>query len=675
MQSLWCFHAEHAPERHGASAICIEADYRFHRFCMTGSRCCILRGDFSHYPCPAEPCNCPIVTEVCLPRRANPVGSVFPAQHWSLNTDVTTMKNYLCGVACISCGLILTLGASPDAFSQRIPINLHPVLQPPVVQYTLTERATPSGYTQPTATGINSSGQAAGSAFAAGVEQPLFWQQAQPQKLPLPAGYVSGGCTAINKPGQPVGIAFDSNDDEHAVKWNLSLTGPTELNIPSGAEFPQPQAINEAGEVVGQFTDANDNQQAVSWNGTVPTLLTVNPAAFNAPPILNSVAYGINVSGVIAGVVFGQTSNGAGFSNAVSWNGASLTILGNLGGASSVNAGSEAKALNDAGWIVGDSVVPGSTISHAVLWKGTTVATDLGALLGASGNSYATGINNSGQIIGRSDSADQLGHAVLWQESAIPLRRMVMVDLNDATRLSRPVNIVLTSANAIADGGALDVTAINTTATANRATDYLLTPHFVTTTTLVSATNPAVYNESIKLEASVHVGLGVIATGEATFKDGPLVLGSVPLDLSGEASLTTTLPAAIHVLTAEYGGSTKNLPSTSAGLREQVTRAHSTTILTSSVNPASFGQTVSLTAEIHPVDGGRVTGSVIFRDGAHIVFPPRSSVIGTVAVSANGQAVLATRTLLPGIHNITAIYRGDRNVLPSTSPVLAETVR
>ena len=576
-----------------------------------------------------------------------------------------TMKRSQYDTLRISCCLTLAMGASPSAFSQA-------------VQYSLTERAALSGHSLPAVTSINASGQAVGSDFDVnGTEHPVFWQEAQPQALPEPNGFFGGRGTGINKFGQPVGIMFDINSDEHAFKWSPTLTGPTELTPPSNntsAPPTFPKAINDLGEVVGYSSDKDDDDahHAVTWTGTVAKFLPFYP--FGMPLLTyDNEALGINAAGVVVGTINGLFTNGSEVGHAVVWNGTSLTVLPDSG-----IGYNRAVSVNDSGWIAGDSStepIPGvaQVLTHAALWKGT-VATDLGSLTGANGYSYAAGINSSGQIVGQSDSADGLitqglGHAVLWQNGQ-------MIDLNDATKSSRPNNVVLQSANAIADNGEIDVVAFNTSSQVY--TDYLLTPHYVTTTSLVSTTHAPIYNQSIKLVATVRASLGGTVTGVVTFRDSPGLLtkgrsrrlGTATLNSAGQASITTTLAAGTRMLTAEYGGSAKDLPSTSPVLREQVARARSTTTLSSSINPASFGQTVNLTATIHPADGGPATGSVIFRAPTGII----AIAIGTVPVGANGKAVLSTHSLQPGAHQIVAVYQGDSNVMSSMSSVLTEKV-
>ncbi len=90
------------------------------------------------------------------------------------------------------------------------------------------------------------------------------------------------------------------------------------------------------------------------------------------------------------------------------------------------------------------------------------------------------------------------------------------------------------------------------------------------------------------------------------------------------------------------------------------------TAVTSSADPVSLGQMVKFTATVTPAFArATMTGKVTFSDGGHA--------LASVSVS-NGRAAFSTSSLNVGTHAITAIYDGDENFLPSTSPVLTEMV-
>jgi probable HAF family extracellular repeat protein len=88
----------------------------------------------------------------------------------------------------------------------------------------------------------------------------------------------------------------------------------------------------------------------------------------------------------------------------------SITDLGALPGGENFTF---ATAINDRGQVVGQSGTA-SGESHGFLWENGQM-TDLGALPGAV-SSIALGINNRGQVVGQSTANFEQFHAFLWQD-------------------------------------------------------------------------------------------------------------------------------------------------------------------------------------------------------------------------------------------------------------------
>jgi len=190
-----------------------------------------------------------------------------------------------------------------------------------------------------------------------------------------------------------------------------------------------------------------------------------------------------------------------------------------------------------------------------------------------------------------------------------------------------------------------------------------------TTTSLTAPPNPSVIGQAVTLTAVVSPvapGTGV-PTGTVTFRDGATVLATVTL-VNGSASfVTSTLAVGSHSLTAAYSGGGNFLASTSAVVAHTVNPGSTSTSLTSTPNPSTLGQTVTLSATVSAVAPavGIPTGTVTFRDGA--------TSLGVVTL-VNGSASLTVSTLTTGSHSLTAVYSGSPNFNASTSPAVTQVV-
>src|SRR5690606_23473812 len=97
-----------------------------------------------------------------------------------------------------------------------------------------------------------------------------------------------------------------------------------------------------------------------------------------------------------------------------------------------LNGLSEARDLNNAGTVVGASVIGSDT--QASLWQAGSIQL-LGTLGG--GNSFAAAINESNQIVGRAQTADGTFHGTLWDNGAI-----INLGMSNATSINERGEIV-----------------------------------------------------------------------------------------------------------------------------------------------------------------------------------------------------------------------------------------
>ncbi|MGA1999909.1 MAG: Ig-like domain-containing protein [Terriglobales bacterium] len=187
-----------------------------------------------------------------------------------------------------------------------------------------------------------------------------------------------------------------------------------------------------------------------------------------------------------------------------------------------------------------------------------------------------------------------------------------------------------------------------------------------TTTTLSSSLNPSFVGQAVTFTATVTSAAGGTPTGTVTFKQGTTVLGTGTLS-SGQATFTTSsLAAGTKNYTAAYGGDANYKTSTSTALSQTVNKRATTTTVTSSLNPSTYGQTVVFAATVSSTAGAPP-------DGETVTFKRGTTTIGTGTLSG-GIATFSTNALSAGAPSITAQYAADSAFLGSTSAALTQTV-
>jgi len=195
------------------------------------------------------------------------------------------------------------------------------------------------------------------------------------------------------------------------VVWTTT-GGAVELNGRPG----QASAVNAGGTIVGYY-DAPGHAGSAAAEWSSPTAAqTVLPAleCDHCPFPLDS-ANAINNAGTVAGVSL--STDGP---RAVVWQSGTVTSLGSF----EDSGYSQALGINNSGDVVGSAQTaqpPTYTnqdgFSHAFLYH-QGVMTDLGTLVGDT-DSYASSINDKGQIIGTSSHSYNSGRAFLYQNGQI----------------------------------------------------------------------------------------------------------------------------------------------------------------------------------------------------------------------------------------------------------------
>ena len=200
------------------------------------------------------------------------------------------------------------------------------------------------------------------------------------------------------------------------------------------------------------------------------------------------------------------------------------------------------------------------------------------------------------------------------------------------------------------------------------------------TTMLDAGASPTtrVSGQSVQLGAVMTVdGPGqATATGDFTFSDGSTTLGTVPIQQvivipTGPtttvtwylATLTTSLGAGTHPITATYDGDAHTAAS-SMGFSVGVGRDASTATVATSAT-AVAGGTYHVTARVRAAapGAGTPTGTVTFYDGAS----PIAGCVGLTLTSAATAACTATAPMTAGVEHLTARYAGDANFTAVTT--------
>jgi hypothetical protein len=186
---------------------------------------------------------------------------------------------------------------------------------------------------------------------------------------------------------------------------------------------------------------------------------------------------------------------------------------------------------------------------------------------------------------------------------------------------------------------------------------------FTTSTAISSSQNPSPYGTALTFTATVTSAQGT-PTGKVTFTIGKIKLGIGTLN-SGTATYTTTptqLGAGTYSITAAYGGDFSHAASNSSALTQTVSKASTTTALSSSPNPSTVNQNVILTATVAAPPGlPTPAGRVQFTNGRNV--------LGT-ATLGSGTAVLNTTFTSTGSFALKATYQGAGNYLGSSGTVV-----
>ncbi len=213
----------------------------------------------------------------------------------------------------------------------------------------------------------------------------------------------------------------------------------------------------------------------------------------------------------------------------------------------------------------------------------------------------------------------------------------------------------------------------------------------LSTSTLVTSTlNPSTAGQAVTFIANViGSSLVVFPTGSVVFTIDGHNEPAVPITLVGETGqaefTTSTLTAGAHSVSAAYGGNTVFAASSGTLPTQTVNQSvlpTTMTVLTSSLNPSTFGQTVTFGAVVtvpatpsartkvaSPALQETATGTVTFIIDGHAEPPVPLSDVDGVDV-----AFFSTSSLAVGAHSVTASYSGSATLAPSSGSLPTQTV-
>jgi uncharacterized repeat protein (TIGR01451 family) len=186
----------------------------------------------------------------------------------------------------------------------------------------------------------------------------------------------------------------------------------------------------------------------------------------------------------------------------------------------------------------------------------------------------------------------------------------------------------------------------------------------------VSNATPA-FGESISITAVVSPSEFDVGTPEGfvQFFSGGLSMGTVQLVGSSNTATLNFTPSLSgnHHITARYNGDSNHLESTSPIRTVTVAQVATSVLLTPpAANSVPYGTSLTYTANLSVAGGAPLpSGTIRFVDG--------STNLATVNM-VNGVATFSISTLGVGPHNVSAVYLGDANYQPFTTPADAITV-
>jgi predicted thioesterase len=241
-----------------------------------------------------------------------------------------------------------------------------------------------------------------------------------------------------------------------------------------------------------------------------------------------------------------------------------------------------------------------------------------------------------------------------WPANATPANGFYTITISPTTiPLGNPTQLTATFAPTAGSGYGASAPTASVTVTQIPGTGDTLTAN----------PNPSVFGNPVVFTETVPTVNGITPTGTVTFFYNGTQIGTGTLTNGVVTATTSTLPVGSDPVTATYSGDANYAPVTD-NVTQVVGPATAQATLAAGPNPATFGQTVTLTETLVPINGVCPPGPVtFFNNGTQIGTP--------ATVNAQCVATITTNTLPVGSDAITATAPASGSFAAVTSGPVA----